>query len=322
MSAVMTSTQLLDEFLAERHALGFSYKTDEGILRRFLREFTDPEDGQIEFTKEYVLNFMSQGLNRQVNTKLRDASAINCFLDFVSRRGFKAYKIPPKSLPREARNFQAYIFTKDEILRILRAADHVPFGKQNPIRHYQIPVVFRILFNCGLRTAELLHLRVCDVDLKENIFTILDTKFHKNRLVPFSNVVADSLKEYFEIVPPVSEDSLLFTSPRSESGYSQSWMHSQFRLLLRQAHIPHGGPGKGPRPHDIRHTFAVHCLNGWVLAGEDLTAALPVLSRYLGHNGLGGTQKYLQLTAEMYPDIVSKLEAQFGTLIPHSGGVQ
>lgn len=53
-----------------------------------------------------------------------------------------------------------------------------------------------------------------------------------------------------------------------------------------------------------------------MLSGEDITAALPVLSRYLGHNGLSGTQKYLQLTAQMYPDIVTKLELQFGALIP------
>lgn len=97
-------------------------------------------------------------------------------------------------------------------------------------------------------------------------------------------------------------------------------MHTQFRALLRRAGIPYNGPGNGPRLHDIRHTFAVHCLNNWVLSGEDLTAALPVLSRYLGHNGLSGTQKYLQLTAQMYPDIVSKLEVQFRDVIPQVGG--
>jgi len=98
--------------------------------------------------------------------------------------------------------------------------------------------------------------------------------------------------------------------------YGNSWIHAQFRQILRIAKIPYNGSGNGPRPHDIRHTFAVHCLNNWVLSGEDITAALPVLSRYLGHNGLSGTQKYLQLTAQMYPDIVTNLELQFGALIP------
>lgn len=202
---------------------------------------------------------------------------------------------------------------------MLTAADHAPFTEQNPARKHQLPVMFRILFNCGLRTSELLKLRMCDVDLNENVFTIVDTKFHKNRLVPFSDTVADALTQYLEMFPPESNDSLIFSSPspRSNGGkYGNSWLHVQFRQLLRMAGIPYNGPGKGPRPHDIRHTFAVHCLNNWVLSGEDLTAALPVLSRYLGHNSLTGTQKYLQLTAQMYPDIVAKLEGQFGVLIP------
>lgn len=316
MRTVMTSKELLEKFVEERHALGFKCKTDKGIICRFLRDYTEPDDGRIEFTKEYVLNFMESGLNRQPNTVCRDACAINCFLDFAIRQGFSAYKIPYKSLPKAARNFQAYIFSEDEILRILNAADTLPPNKSNPARHYQLPVMFRILFNCGLRESELLNLRVCDIDWKENVFTVLDTKFHKNRLVPFSDAVAVPLANYVKMVPPASEDSYLFLSQRSHGRYSLSWMQSQFRALLRLAKIPYGGPGRGPRPHDIRHTFAVHCMNNWVLSGEDLTVALPVLSRYLGHNGLSGTQKYLQLTAQMYPNILEKLETQFGNLIP------
>ena len=315
----MTANMLLEQYLAERHALGFSAKTDEGCIRRFLRDYIDPADGIIEFTKDYTLQHIGNRLNQKTNTILRDVSAVNGFLDFVNRKGFKAYKIPPKSLPKENRNFKAYIFTDHEIERMLDAADHIPFKKENPLRHYQVPVMFRILFNCGLRSSELLKLHLCDVNLLENIFTISDTKFHKNRFVPFSDLVADALKEYLEALPSQTANALLFPSPRpyhNHETYSQSWLRSQFQLLLRLADIPYGGPGRGPRPHDTRHTFAVHCLNNWVLTGEDLTAALPVLSRYLGHNGLTGTQKYLQLTAQMYPDIVARLEVQFGDLIP------
>jgi len=263
-----------------------------------------------------VIEHTRRKLNQSDNTVLRDVCAVNCFLDFVIRKGFKAYQVPPKSLPKENKNFKARIFTDDEISRLLAAADSVPFSKQSPTRHHQIPVMFRILSNCGLRISELHNLRICDVDLNENVFTILETKFHKNRLVPFSDAVADALKGYFTKVPPQSEDGWLFCSPKSTGKYTNSGAHVHFRLILRLAGIPHGGHGKGPRPHDIRHTFAVHCLNNWVLSGVDLMAALPVLSRYLGHNGIKGTQKYLQLTAQMYPDIVERLETKFGDLIP------
>lgn len=315
----MTSAMLLEQYLSERRALGYSLKTEEGRLRRFLRNYPEPENGNIEFTKEFVMAQLGNHLNRHTNTILRDVSAINGFLDFVIRKGFQAYKIPPKSVPKEVRNFKAYIFTDDEIKQMLDAADNFPDTEQNPARKHQIPVMFRILFNCGLRTSELLKLRICDVNFDECVFTVSDTKFHKNRLVPFSEVVSEALEQYLEIYPHQSANSLLF--PSSKVGYKlnrygSSWLHAQFRELLRLAHIPYGGKGNGPRPHDIRHTFAVHCLNNWVLSGEDLTAALPVLSHYLGHNGLTGTQKYLQLTAQMYPDILTKLETKFGDLIP------
>ena len=51
----MTSAVLLEQYLAERHALGFSLKTDEGCLRRFLRNYPEPDDGKIVFTKEFVI---------------------------------------------------------------------------------------------------------------------------------------------------------------------------------------------------------------------------------------------------------------------------
>ena len=121
----MTSKMLLEQYMAERHALGFSLKTDEGCIRRFLQDFAEPDDGEISFTKEYVLDHIGNRRNLQTNTILRDVSAINGFLDFVIRKGYTAYKIPPKSLPKENRNFRAYIFTDDEIERMLTAADHV-----------------------------------------------------------------------------------------------------------------------------------------------------------------------------------------------------
>lgn len=82
----MTSKILLEQYMAERHALGFSLKTDEGCIRRFLRDFAEPDDGVISFTKEYVLNHIGNRLNVQTNTILRDVSAINGFLDFVIRK--------------------------------------------------------------------------------------------------------------------------------------------------------------------------------------------------------------------------------------------
>jgi integrase len=110
-------------------------------------------------------------------------------------------------------------------------------------------------------------------------------------------------------------EEYFFPSPLGGK-YKERTIYQYFRRFLWQAGISHGGRGYGPRLHDLRHTFAVHCLKRWVVDGVDLTVALPFLSTYLGHTGLKGTQRYLRLTAELFPGIVSAVETKFSEMIP------
>ena len=93
-------------------------------------------------------------------------------------------------------------------------------------------------------------------------------------------------------------------------------MYWMFRELLMRCRIAHGGRGQGPRIHDLRHTFAVHTLLRWYREGADLDARLPVLATYLGHVSIEGTQQYLHLTAELFPQIVVRANKAFGDVIP------
>ena len=115
------------------------------------------------------------------------------------------------------------------------------------------------------------------------------------------------------------ENAYFFPAPAGQA-ITQGNVYKNFRRFLWQARISHGGWGKGPRLHDIRHTFAVHCLRQWVLQGKDLAAYLPILKTYLGHDSFRDTARYLRLTAELYPDITAKVEHAFGHIIPSMGG--
>lgn len=61
----------------------------------------------------------------------------------------------------------------------------------------------------------------------------------------------------------------------------------------------------------------MHALLRWYREGADLQARMPVLATYLGHASIDGTQDYLQMTAELYPEIVSRSDAAFSDVIPH-----
>jgi site-specific recombinase XerD len=78
-------------------------------------------------------------------------------------------------------------------------------------------------------------------------------------------------------------------------------VYKNFRKFLWQAGISHNGRGHGPRVHDFRHTYAVHCLKKWVEQEKDLAAYLPILKTYLGHDSFEETAYYLRLTADVFP---------------------
>ena len=60
----------------------------------------------------------------------------------------------------------------------------------------------------------------------------------------------------------------------------------------------------------------MHTLLRWCREGADLDVKLPVLATYMGHRSLAGTQRYLHLTAELFPEITARANAAFGDVIP------
>lgn len=122
-----------------------SYEDALNLLFTFLEGTKDIPRQRVNwshFTRQNIQEFVDwlekvRNCSRQTqlqrlaaNTVLRDVSAINGFLNFVIRKGFTAYKIPPKSMPKEVRNFRAYIFTDTEIEKMLDSADHFPVCMQ------------------------------------------------------------------------------------------------------------------------------------------------------------------------------------------------
>jgi len=230
------------------------------------------------------------------------------------RLGYKAYIFPPAAISIERYSYAPYIFSETELKNIFMVCDRYPVSNVSPNRHLILPLLFRLLYGCGLRISEALNLRIKDIDLNHGILLINDTKFGKERKIPMAETLKNKCFLYIKKNHYLkSRDSFLFPSPYGER-YNESTIYKLFREILWSAGISHNG--KGPRLHDFRHTFAVHCLKKWVLNEEDITNLLPYLSAFLGHNDLRGTQHYLRLTADLYPKIMDSVERNFSNIIP------
>ena len=143
---------------------------------------------------------------------------------------------------------------------------------------------------------------------------IRDGKNNNSRLVPLSGSLAKRMDSYL-IENPYGDDEPLFQTSNG-TAISKNTAYDWFRRALWKAGIPHQGRGKGPRLHDLRHTFSVHSLQNSVKNGTDINAFLPILCTYLGHQRISATERYLRLTAEVFPDVISSVDAVMNEIIP------
>jgi integrase len=226
----------------------------------------------------------------------------------------------PKGLMPRVQRYIPHIYSNDELKRIFEQTDKCHYCGEVPFRHLVMPVFFRLLYSTGMRLSEARLLKVGDVDLSNGVITITNAKLDKHRQLPVSSEMLTRLLVFHQHVHVLSKPDDWFFPGFNGKPMTIVNVEKNLRKFLWQARISHGGRGKGPRVHDFRHSFSVHCLRRWVLDGKNLYAYLPVLQAYLGHVSLSDTAYYLHLTADLFPGITAKVESVFAYVIPETGG--
>jgi len=306
---------LMEKFLLEKRACGYRYH-EEGRILGHLDSFLSLEGlARIELPAPVARKWLSKTAHESSRTHQQRITVVRQFAKFLCRLGYCAY-VPDSTLSaRNNANFEPRILTHEQIQKLLQTVDQLAPTARSPLRHLIMPEIFRLLYGCGFRLGEVLKLRVQDVDLDQGIVTVRQGKFRKDRLVPPALSLVNRLRNYAARLGNRRDDSIFFPSLHG-GPYKLRAVYGVFRRLLLQCGIAHGGRGKGPRVHDLRHAFAVHTLLRWYREGADLDAKLPLLATYLGHSHLSGTQRYLHLTAELFPEVMARVDAAFGDVIP------
>jgi integrase len=307
--------ELMVAFIQEKQALGYVYDVGVQALRRFDRFLCSMGWQSKELPRDVVESWTAKRAHEQPGTHKLRLTLMRQFVLFLRRKGLDVHLPDATKRSVHGPQFTPYIFLRQEVKRMLQAADCLPPDARCPLRHLIMPEVFRLLYGCGMRLGEVLHLRVADVDLGAGILTVREGKFNKDRLVPMAPSMVTRLRKYAAMLGKRDPSAVFFPAPDG-GPYSIVTVYGIFRRLLRECGIAHGGRGKGPRLHDLRHVFAVHRLENWYREGVDLEAKLPVLAVYMGHRNLASTQRYLRLTPEIFPDIRQRLEESTGHVIP------
>jgi integrase len=305
----------MEKFLQEKYACGYAYREEKRILRHLENFLVQEGLATCELPRSSARKWLAKKTHESAGTHRKRITVTRQFSSFLLRLGYPAY-VPDSTLTsRTPATFVPRMLTDEELRKFFQALDALEPTAHSPLRHLIMPEVFRLLYGCGFRVSEVLKLQVRDVDLNQGVITVRQGKFRKDRLVPPALPLVNRLRKYaahFEKRPP---DAMFFPGP-SGAPSSVSAVYKLFRQLLLRCGISHGGPGKGPRIHDARHRFAVQALRRWYQDGANLNAKLPLLATYLGHQNLSGTQRYLHLVAELFPEITARADAAFGDVIP------
>jgi integrase/recombinase XerD len=305
----------IKDFVELKQAIGYKYFAEEAHLKRFDTFTLDKYSLANELTKEIVMDWcIKKSYEKQENLCSR-ASIIRQFAMFIDNVGANAYIIP-KNHFRSGERYVPYIYTDDELKRFFRETDKCQYCYECPYRHLIMPLLFRIIYSCGLRVSEARLLKVKDVDLNDGILTINHSKKDNSRLVPMTDELTKKCRAYSKQVHLHSDEEHYYFPLIDNNPMTIGNVYKNFRKFLWRAGISHGGRGSGPRIHDFRHTFAVHCLKKWSIEGIDLMTYLPILRVYLGHDSFEETAYYLRLTADVFPEIALKLETIYADLIP------
>lgn len=291
--------QDIQAFLVFKHALGHPYVRGEATLRsfeRFVRQHTGPCS---KFSLETMLNgWLSRIEGRKPVTITLDLGVIRQFC--LYRRRYEPGSFVPgrEWAPQSTEStFLPYIFSHDEVRQILNAASQ-HHGRN--LDGVMLRTLLLILYCTGLRLGEATRILLKDVNLERNLFTVRDSK-GKTRFVPFGDDLARELNDYLSwrqgIATSPNDGALLVRL--SGDALPVNVASFAIRQLLRREGLKPAKGRSGPRPYDMRHTFAVHRLTDWYRQGEDIHARLPWLSAYMGHDNVLGTEVYLTATAEL-----------------------
>jgi integrase len=309
----LTLDEVIDILVAARRAGGFRYEHQARVLAQFAEHCRREGYADGSIIQEAVEDFL-YGRHLKASTIRREEIILRDLAEHARQFGLDAWAPPTLTRLKTRHRPPPYLFSDEEIRRLFHAIDTQPLSEMSN-RALVDPVLFRVLYATGLRISEALNLQLHDFDPARGTLEVREGKNRENRIVPITRRLADTLEAYIAAAHPDPEPAHhLFHTGDPYKPADKSTIYNRLRRYLADADIPHF-PG-GPHIHSLRHGFAVQNLHRWAADGSDLAVMLPYLSACMGHADLRGTQYYLQLTADAYPEVAAIVQARFGYVIP------
>jgi integrase len=294
----------LEDYLRIRRRLGFTMPQDGRLLEGFV-EFLERAGAQ-RITTELALAWARIPVHAHPHTWRQRLTVARGFARHLTTID-PASDVPPMDLlPGHRPRIAPYIYSDEEIASLMAAARQL----RPPLRAARHETLIGLLAVTGCRPGEVLALDRQDVDLTQCALHVRAGKQNKQREVPLHETTVSALRAYAGLRDarfPTPSTPAFFISARGRR-IARAELNQTFTKLIREVGLEGHGTRARPRPHDLRHAFAVHTLLDWYRNGEDIDRLMPRLSTFLGHTDPASTYWYLEAVPELLELIGRRLE--------------
>lgn len=270
-------TQFIQWLSSKRYSPN-TIKTYSEALKSFLVFYREKSisiitnEDVILYNNNYILkNNLSESYQNQI------VNALKLFFKTIRETKIEIDKI---HRPKRAK-LLPNVLSKEEVKLILNAHSN--------LKH---KTMLSLIYSCGLRRSELLHLKPADIDSKRGIVIIRQSKGKKDRIAPLSSKILEMLREYYIAYKP---QYWLFEGQTNGELYSEKSLQSVLKLALQKSGIK-----KPVTLHWLRHSFATHLLE----SGTDLR----YIQELLGHNSSKTTEIYTHVSTKSLQQIKSPFD--------------
>ncbi len=293
----------LADYLAMRRALGYKLTHHARLLDSFISYLDDHDTPWVSV--ELAVAWATLPVEADPVWWAQRLGAVRSFATHLRSLDART-EVPPKDLlAHRARRVAPHVYSHGEIEALMAAARCI----HSPFKAATFETLIGLLAATGMRVGEAINLDNANVDLDNAVLIVVNTKFGKSRAVPLHPSTVTALDTY------ARQRQVRCPSPHVDSFFVSTvgtrLIHTHinvvFRKLVADTGIGRSGERR-PRPHDLRHTFAVRVLLGWYRDGEDVQARLPSLSTYLGHTKPTSTYWYLSAVPELMTIAAGRLD--------------
>jgi integrase len=305
----MTSLEdRLQGYLAMRRALGYRLARAEKLLAQFITWLE--KRGEQTITTASALTWATLPEATGSNWHAHRLSVVRGFAAHMHALDPAHERVPQDLLPQRPRRAVPYLYTDAEIRALMDATSVIP----TPHRAATMRALIGLLAVTGMRIGEAIRLDQSDIDYQRYLVTVVESKFGKSRQLAVQPTTTAVLRAYLHRgdrpVPVEATDAVFTSAVGTRLTYCN--VHLAFKRIVNQAGLTARSTVCRPRPHDLRHTFAVNTLLDAYRDdsgdAEHIQARIAQLCTYLGHVNPGSTYWYLQAAPELLALAAGRLE--------------